>query len=71
MPDLQAFGQRADGRMGFAASLECQQQLVLAGLEAGGAGRLLAEMQEAAHLVPEIGEGGKLGSLQGHGDNIS
>lgn len=71
MPDLQALGQCTDRRVRFPAPLERQQQLVLPGLEAGGAGSQFTEMQEPADLMAEIGEGGELGGLQGHAGNIS
>jgi len=36
--------------------LDCQQKLILPGLEAGTAGGTLAEMQIAPNLMPEFGQ---------------
>ena len=58
MLDLYSFGQFANAwanspRQPFYR----QHELILAWLQAGGAGCLLAEMQEAAYVVSNFGEG--------------
>src|SRR5581483_9678372 len=55
--EVQTLGELADGRLlpgGVAADGE--QELVLLGLDPGGAGGLLAEVDEAADLVAQLGE---------------
>jgi hypothetical protein len=56
--DLQALGESADGgRNSQRQSLKSEQSLMLLRLNAGGASRVLAEIQEAADFVTESGEG--------------
>lgn len=58
MPNLQALGQFSDSRMGLSVqSLQCQHQLMLVWFDAGGARSLLAEMQKAADLIAQVGQG--------------
>ena len=54
MPQVQAFRQGSDVGLGL-AGFHGQQQLMLRGLQACAAGRLLAEMEKAADLVAEFG----------------
>ncbi len=56
--DLQALGESANGgRHSRWQSLESEQSLMLLRLDAGGAGGVLAEIQEAADFVAESCEG--------------
>ena len=55
--ELEPLGDLADGRdPARREPLHGEEQLVLLGLEPGRPRRLLAEVQEAADLVPELGE---------------
>jgi len=55
MPDLQPFGEIPDcGFLSSRRSLDCQQSLMLPGLNAGGTCGILTEVQVAANFVPEI-----------------
>jgi hypothetical protein len=56
--DLQPLRQRADtGLDPLGKAADNKQQLVLLGIDAGGAGGLLAEGEELPDLVPEFGQG--------------
>ncbi len=71
MAELEPLGDVHDGGA-FASGnpLHREQQLVLPGLEAGGAGGLLAPPEEPAELVAERGEGADLGGREaGHPAN--
>ena len=55
---LEPLGQLADRRVPAPReALHGEQELVVLGLEAGGTGRLLAESEEPADLVAELGQG--------------
>ena len=58
MLDLNSFGELGDSGLGaLGKTLQGKQQLVLAGLEAGRVGSVLAEAEKAPELVAELGEG--------------
>jgi len=58
MADVQALGEFADGGgFGVRHSFNGEQRLVLLGLDAHGAGSIVAETKETANLVTEFGEG--------------
>ncbi len=72
--DLQALGESADGgRHSRWQPLESEQSLMLLRLNAGCAGGILAEIQEAADFVAESGEGLVVDcmAMYGHADIIS
>jgi len=58
MPELKSFRQRADrSRLPAFETLHLQQQQILLRLDAGGAGRGLANSQEPANLISQVREG--------------
>ena len=55
--DVQPAGNFRDRRVNvFRQALQCEQQLMVLRIDAIGASRLFAEMQEAPDLVAEFGE---------------
>jgi len=58
MLQMESLGEVADrGFVGPWSALHGEKQLVVLGLETGDAGGLLAEIQEAANLIPELRQG--------------
>jgi len=69
--NLQALGERANGGgQRGRQSFQGKQSLVLLGLDAGGAGGILAEIQEAADFVAESRESPVVDGAAAHGHAV-